>query len=65
MKGIKASATPKRKNKNKKNRICREQEEIYFITVKLQNTNNDHKIVPKRMGQAKKSGHFKRSSQCL
>ena len=47
MKEIKASATPKKK----KNRICCEQEQIYFSTLKLQNTNNDGKIVPKHMGQ--------------
>ena len=39
-------------------------QQIYFSSVKVKNTNNDHKIVPKRMGQSKKFGHFKRSSQC-
>ena len=56
MKEIDTSATPP--PPPKKNRICWEQEQIYFNTVKLQNTNNDPKIVPKRMGQAKKAGHF-------
>ena len=56
MKEIDASATPKTN--------CREKEQIYFNTVKLQNTNNDRTIVPKRMGQAKTFGHFERSSQC-
>ena len=45
MKEINASASPK---------YCRDQEQIYFNTVKLQNTNSDRAIVPKRMGQTKK-----------
>ena len=51
MKEINVSATPKK-------RICREQGQINFSTVKLQHKNNDRKIVPKRMGQVKKSGHL-------
>ena len=55
MKEINAFATPKKSWK---------QEQIYFNTVKLQNTNNDRAIVPnKRIAQAKKFGQFARSSQ--
>ena len=39
MKEIYASATPKT------NIICWKQEQIYFNTVKLQNTNKDHQVV--------------------
>ena len=70
MKQINASATPK-----KKQTLLPEQEQIHLKTkqnllrkgtklfniVKLQITNNDRAIVPNRIGQAKKSGHFKRS----
>ena len=51
----------------KENGICWEQEQIYYNTnVKFQNTNNvnDRAIVPKRMGQEKKSDHFEHFSQC-
>ena len=42
-----------------------ENRDIYLNTVKLQNTNNHVRaIVPKRMSQAKKSGHFERSLWC-
>ena len=53
-KEINASATPKTLLRTGTN----------FKTVKLQNTNNDRAMVPKCMGQARKFGHFERSSQC-
>ena len=36
---------------------------INFSTVQFKNTNNDRKIGPQHIGQAKKSVHFKRSLQ--
>ena len=48
MKEINASAT-----QNQRTQLLRTGTNC-FNTVKLQNTNNDHAIVPKRVGQARK-----------